>query len=152
MRRRCATVRSASACSPSSHSLSRSSPAIASSPCVARRTLHVLARIFPPLGLAVGIPALVSHAQPTTAQPIPVQPQATNNGISVLGSGIVTATPNTARVTLGVEVTDASLANGQAEAARRMDAVVSKLKAAGIQDTDIRTTNYNINPQYDQSQ
>jgi uncharacterized protein YggE len=111
----------------------------------------VLARIALVLSLGLGIAALVSQAQPITAQTIPVQPQQ-NTGISVLGSGIVTATPNTARVTLGVEVTDASLASGQAEAARRMDAVVSRLKAAGIADDDIRTTSYNINPQYDQSQ
>src|SRR5262249_40555031 len=42
------------------------------------------------------------------------------------------------------------LANAQAEAARRMDAVVAKLKADGIADNDIRTVAYNITPQYDQ--
>ena len=31
-----------------------------------------------------------------------------------------------------------------------MDAVVTKLKAAGIPDTDIHTIAFNINPQYDQ--
>ena len=33
-----------------------------------------------------------------------------------------------------------------------MDAVVNKLKADGIPETDIRTVSFNINPQYDQSQ
>jgi uncharacterized protein YggE len=81
------------------------------------------------------------------AQPVP-QPQA-NQGVSVVGSGIVLATPNTARITLGSEVFDASLANAQAEAARRMDAVIAQLKAAGIQDSDIRTVSFSISPQYD---
>lgn len=104
------------------------------------------------LGVALGITLLVSQARTGIAQTIPVQPQPREAGISVLGSGIVMATPNTARVTLGVEVTDASLANAQAEAARRMDAVVSRVKAAGISPDDIRTTAYTINAQYDQSQ
>jgi uncharacterized protein YggE len=95
------------------------------------------------------IAALLALVPLGSAQTIPVQPQATS-GISVLGSGIVLAQPNTARITLGVEVFDASLSNAQATAANRMDAVVAKLKAAGIPDTDIRTVSYNINPQYDQ--
>ncbi|MCA1644401.1 MAG: SIMPL domain-containing protein [Chloroflexi bacterium] len=84
-----------------------------------------------------------------SAQTIPVQPQI-GTGLSVVGQGIVLAQPNVARITLGSEVFDQSLSNAMAEAARRMDAVVSKLKASGIPDTDIRTTAFNINPQYDQ--
>src|SRR5438093_5820580 len=95
------------------------------------------------------IAGLLALAPLGSAQTIPVQPQATT-GISVLGSGIVLAQPNTAHITLGVEVFDASLSNAQATAASRMDAVVAKLKAAGIPDTDIRTISYTINPQYDQ--
>ncbi len=113
--------------------------------------------MFGRIALAVClVPASVLFAavQPGFAQTVPTpNPQGSpSTGISVLGSGIVSAAPNTARVTLGVEVTDASLANGQAEAARRMDAVVARLKSAGIADEDIRTTSYNVNPQYDQNQ
>ena len=110
----------------------------------------MLARIALAISLAVGFGVLVTQVRPGLAQTIPVQPTS-NAGISVLGAGIVTATPDTARITLGVEVTDASLANAQAEAARRSDAVVAKLKAAGIPDNDIRTVAYNVNPQYDQN-
>jgi uncharacterized protein len=109
----------------------------------------VLFRVVSALALSMLIAALLVLAPLGSAQTIPVQPQA-NTGISVLGSGIVLAQPNTARITLGVEVFDASLSNAQATAANRMDAVVAKLKAAGIPDTDIRTVSYNINPQYDQ--
>jgi uncharacterized protein YggE len=101
------------------------------------------------LTLSILIAVLLAAAPFGSAQPIPIQPQPTP-GISVVGQGIVLAQPNTARITLGTDVFDPSLANAQAEAARRMDAVVSKLKAAGIPDTDIRTTSFNISPQYDQ--
>src|SRR5918911_262716 len=87
------------------------------------------------------------------AQPIPV-PTATSPDaaphISVVGSGLVLAQPNTAHVTLGVEVFDPSLATAQSQAAQRMDAVIQRLKAAGIADTDIHTVAFNVNPQYDQ--
>jgi len=109
----------------------------------------VFVRIVSARALSMLIAGLLALAPLGSAQPIPVQPQATT-GISVLGSGIVLAQPNTAHITLGVEVFDASLSNAQATAASRMDAVVAKLKAAGIPDTDIRTISYNINPQYDQ--
>ena len=106
-------------------------------------------RLLSIVAVVTALAALLAAASLGSAQTIPVQPQATT-GISVLGSGIVLAQPNTARITLGTEVFDASLSSAQASAASRMDAVVAKLKAAGIPDTDIRTVSYNINPQYDQ--
>ena len=106
-------------------------------------------RVFFALLSAIGIGALVAVVPLVSAQTIPVQPQATT-GISVVGQGIVLADPNVARITLGSEVFDQSLARAEAEAARRMDAVVTRLKASGIADADIRTTAFNISPQYDQ--
>src|SRR2546428_10996184 len=83
--------------------------------------------------------AAVTHAPTTTAQNVPAPPPgAGREGISVLGEGVVLAQPNTARVTLGVEVSNPSLSAAQAEASRRMDAVVQTLKAAGIPDANIR--------------
>jgi uncharacterized protein YggE len=100
--------------------------------------------------LGTSIAALLAAAPRGIAQTtIPVQPPQANTGISVVGQGIVLAQPNTARITLGSEVFDQSLSNAQAEAARRMDAVVSKLKASGIPDSDIHTVSFSINPQYD---
>jgi uncharacterized protein YggE len=83
------------------------------------------------------------------AQTVPSQTQA-NAGISVVGSGIVQAQPDTARITLGVDLTEPSLTQAQSEAAQRMDAVVARLKADGIAESDIRTVSYNVTPQYDQ--
>jgi uncharacterized protein len=109
----------------------------------------VLNRLFFALVGASTIAALIASARTGSAQTIPIQPQPAT-GISVVGEGIVTTQPDVARITLGSEVTDPSLANAQAEAARRMDAVVNNLKAGGIADNDIRTVSYNINPIYDQ--
>jgi uncharacterized protein YggE len=66
--------------------------------------------------------------------------------ISVNGEGTVQVTPDLARVTLGVEVRNASLADAQAEAATRLDAVLQMLKGAGIDEKDIRTTQFTIQP------
>jgi uncharacterized protein YggE len=109
----------------------------------------VFVRLLLASALFASLAALVAGAPLGSAQTIPVQPQLPS-GISVVGEGIVLAQPNVVRVTLGVEVFDQLLANAQSEAARRMDAVVAKLKADGIADTDIRTVSYNISPQYEQ--
>jgi uncharacterized protein YggE len=102
------------------------------------------------VGLAALGAALLAAAPLGAAQSIPVPPPSADAGISVIGAGIVLATPNVARITIGVEVFDPSLTNAQAEASRRMDAVVNKLRAAGIAESDIRTVSFNINPLYDQ--
>jgi uncharacterized protein YggE len=109
----------------------------------------VIARIVVALGVAICAAALIALVPLAAAQTVPVQPQP-SPGISVVGEGIVLAQPNVARITLGAEVFDQSLTNAQAEAARRMDAVVARLKADGIADDDIRTVSFNITPQYDQ--
>jgi len=106
-------------------------------------------RLLPILGSAAAIAALLAVAPIGAAQTIPIQSQP-NTGISVVGAGIVVAQPDVARITLGVDVFDQSLARAQAAASANMDAVVNKLKADGILETDIRTVSFNINPQYDQ--
>lgn len=110
----------------------------------------MLTRVVSALGLAALGAVLLINAPIGAAQIVPVQPNPPN-GISVVGTGIVLAQPNLARITLGVEVFDGSLTNAQAEAARRMDAVIARLKARGLTDDDIRTVAYNISPQYDTS-
>lgn len=112
----------------------------------------MIGRFLVALGGAASLAAVLLLAPRGWAQTIPVQPSQSPSGVSVVGEGIVQAQPNLARITIGAEVSDASLANAQADAARRMDAVVSKMKDDGIADTDIHTVAYNVTPQYDQSQ
>ncbi len=101
--------------------------------------------------IAALLAALTSSAWPALAQNVPVPPPAPREGISVVGEGVILSQPNVARLTLGVEVSNPSLAAAQAEASRRMDAVIQKLRAAGLPDSDIRTVSFSVNPQYDQS-
>lgn len=98
---------------------------------------------------AAALVAAVVAAPFVTAQSVPPRPSSAAEGVSVLGEGIVLVQPDVARVTLGVDVFDPSLAKAQADAAGRMDAVIQKLKAAGIPESDIRTFSYSVNPQYD---
>jgi uncharacterized protein YggE len=102
------------------------------------------------LSLAASVAAIAAAASISSAQPIPPVQNPPTQGVSVVGEGIVMAQPDVVRVTLGVEIFDQSLANAQSQAAQRMDAVVSKLKADGIADNDIHTVAYNVTPQYDQ--
>ena len=107
----------------------------------------MLIRLFLPV--AASLLVLGFAARTGAAQIVPTPSSGDRTGISVLGEGIVLAQPNTARVTLGTDVFMSSLAAAEAEASRRMDAVVQRLKAAGIPDTDIRTVSFSISPQYD---
>src|SRR5690349_8513421 len=100
-------------------------------------------------GAAASLASLLALAPIALAQTVPSQTQA-NGGVSVVGQGIVLAQPDTARITLGVDVSAPSLAQAQSDAAQRMDAVVAKLKADGIPEANIRTVSYNVTPQYDQ--
>jgi uncharacterized protein YggE len=106
--------------------------------------------------IAIGVAALTAvtalAAPLALAQTTAIQGIGQPAGISVTGDGVVTATPNVALVTVGVDVTDSTLSGAQTQAAQKMDAVVQKLKADGIPDTNIKTVSYNVNPQYDQNQ
>jgi uncharacterized protein len=103
--------------------------------------------------VACGLIALSAvWASPGDAQPQPPQPRPPAGqieGVTVVGEGVVLVQPNVARVTLGVEVSEPSLASAQADAARRMDAVVQGLKALGVPDSDIRTVSFSVTPRYD---
>ncbi len=69
--------------------------------------------------------------------------------ISVTGTGKVTAKPDIAVADLAITVEKPTAAAAQDEANTKSQAVVDYLKDAGIPEKDIRTSNYNIYPQYD---
>jgi len=74
-----------------------------------------------------------------------------SNTLSVSGTGEVFAVPDTATFSFSVQNTAKDVSTAQAAATAAENAVVSYLKSQGIADTDIQTTDYNINPQYDYS-
>ncbi|HEY0072437.1 MAG TPA: SIMPL domain-containing protein [Chloroflexia bacterium] len=69
--------------------------------------------------------------------------------ISVRGSGVVSAKPDMANLQVGVSIQDPSLETAQSEAAGKMEALVQQLMAAGIDEKDINTTQYNVEPVMD---
>jgi uncharacterized protein YggE len=65
-------------------------------------------------------------------------------GIWVSGSGKVSAVPDTAILSLGIEAQESSVAYAQEQANGAMNAVMSALKTGGIAEKDIQTQYFNI--------
>ena len=72
-----------------------------------------------------------------------------SNTISVSGTGEVTGTPDVLIVDLGVQVLRPTVGEATGDAARLALAVIDALKAEGVAERDIQTTNYSIWPEYD---
>ena len=64
--------------------------------------------------------------------------------VSVNGEGVVTITPDTATVTVGIDITNEALGEAQRLADEQMAEIIAALKAAGIADADIQTANYSV--------
>ncbi|MFN8585024.1 MAG: SIMPL domain-containing protein [Dehalococcoidia bacterium] len=78
--------------------------------------------------------------------------QQQQTGIAVSGTGRVTVVPDIALVNLGVEVTRSSVADARSAAATAMDAVRASLKRSGVDDKDVATSYFSIQPQYGSSE
>jgi len=101
-----------------------------------------------PLCVAVLVGALVvtgcapkALAAPATAG----ETQAPVRTITVVGRGEVKAKPDIATVNLGVEVTAPTVTEAMTEANARMKTILAAMKALGIADKDIQTSNFSIN-------
>lgn len=68
--------------------------------------------------------------------------------ITIDGEGKVTATPDVAVVSMGVQSDAATVKAAQADNSKKMNDIVAAIKNAGVKDADIQTTNYNIYPKY----
>lgn len=95
----------------------------------------------------------------TLAATVPVRAQETAvvsahalSGITVSGVGEVKVTPDIARLELGVQTQDIDPQKASADNARIIDAVLKAVRGFGIDEKDVRTSGYNLNPQYDYSQ
>ena len=74
-----------------------------------------------------------------------------STGIAVTGTGYVVATPDGARINLGVSVTASTVAKARGDAAAAMQRVQDVLKQQGVADKDVQTQSFSISPQYDYS-
>jgi len=73
------------------------------------------------------------------------------NTITVSGKGEIMIKPDIATVSFGVVKQGVDVATAQKDSATKMEAVLKVLKDNGIEDKDIKTTNYNIYPKYEYS-
>jgi uncharacterized protein len=66
--------------------------------------------------------------------------------IAVTAIGRVSLKPDVGLTTLGAEARAVTLAEATAEVTRRMTAVLARVRALGIQDADITTVGYSVDP------
>ncbi len=69
--------------------------------------------------------------------------------ISIKGEGIATMKPDVAKVSLGVRTEKATVEKAQEENTEKMNQIIVMLEEQEIEEKDMRTTNYNVNPKYD---
>jgi uncharacterized protein YggE len=68
---------------------------------------------------------------------------------TVQGTGEVTAIPDTALLSLGVSKTAPSVQAAQDQVNGIINKITTDLKALGVEEKDIKTVNYSVNPNYD---
>lgn len=97
------------------------------------------------VAVLVGVFALL-FARPATAQ---TQGVTGMRQVTVVGHGEAKGRPDTATVQIGVQTQAPDAKDALAQNNQQTAAVQAKLKELGIEDKDIQTSNFNINPTYD---
>lgn len=97
--------------------------------------------------------AAAAQSRPDSGKtdPAPAATPAKPAQITVRGSGLVTAVPDTLVINIGVVMQDTTVAAAQTKAGAALDAMLAKLKAANIDAKDYRTIQYNVEPVMDYS-
>lgn len=72
-----------------------------------------------------------------------------SNTISVSGEGEVFAIPDTATFSVTVNETAKDVETAQTAATKKSNDIIAYLKGQGIDEKDIQTTDYSVNPKYD---
>lgn len=68
--------------------------------------------------------------------------------VTVTGEATVEATPDMATISLGVTTEGQTAAEAMTANSKALQAVVERLKAAGIEDRDLQTSNLSLNPNW----
>ncbi|WP_103334582.1 SIMPL domain-containing protein [Pseudotabrizicola formosa] len=93
--------------------------------------------------------ALVATLLSATAlTAVQAQTTAPTAQITVTGEGVVDGIPDIATLSLGVTTTGETAAAAMAGNTEALTAVMARLKAAGIADRDMQTTNLSVNPNW----
>ncbi|MBI2957786.1 MAG: SIMPL domain-containing protein [Chloroflexi bacterium] len=114
-----------------------------------KKRLWVISALVVAVGLAVascvpGVPG-GGIANPAANVSIPGN-ILQQSGIWVTGQGKVTASPDVAILSVGIEAQAGTIAEAQQKARVAMDAVVKSLKSGGVKDVDIQTQRFSITP------
>ncbi|RPI53513.1 MAG: DUF541 domain-containing protein, partial [Chloroflexi bacterium] len=107
----------------------------------------VLVGLVMALMVPVGLAAIWlwgEAAAPAAAQTEEEPTFSPSQTITVVGIGTAGVAPDIARVTIGVEILAPTVAEAVEQNETTMAAVLAALRAAGIADRDIQTTNYSI--------
>jgi uncharacterized protein YggE len=95
--------------------------------------------------LLLGAAALPAAAE---AQQAGITQSISGTRLDVNAVGEVTRVPDLAIITAGVVTRASSAGSAMQQAAQRMSRVRAALKAAGVEDRDIQTSNVSLNPDY----
>jgi len=71
-----------------------------------------------------------------------------NSGIHVTGMGTVTAEPDLAVLSLGVEAFAGTVSEARETAATAISGTIAALRDEGVEDKDMKTAHFNIQPEY----
>ncbi len=95
--------------------------------------------------VVVGVLYLGVRADNTLKQTSEIgKPTPTEHQISVEGVGHAYPTPDLATLTLSVETHDVDVPTAQSKNTATMNAVIDQVKALGITDADVQTSNYSV--------
>jgi hypothetical protein len=94
----------------------------------------------------VAIAALTVRGGPVSGAPASTDPA--THTITVTATGKITVVPDVARVYLGVTASRSTVKAVRDAGAQAMTDIIAAVKALGVDEKDIQTTNLSLNPQY----
>lgn len=92
---------------------------------------------------------LFVYAKWGPALPFSVSNQTRGEPFVVQGTGKVSVAPDVAKVTFGITQNGQSLKSVEELVNQKSKTLTDSLKKLGVDDSDIKTTSYNVSPQYD---
>ena len=98
------------------------------------------------LALVAVVIALISYAYLTFEQAQNTEPMPAT--ISVSGTGEVQAVPDLGQFSFSVQAEGETAEAAQGQSATKMNAILAYLKEQGVEDKDIKTEGYSLNPRF----
>jgi uncharacterized protein YggE len=95
------------------------------------------------LHFSIVIIAAIAGTLPVSAEEHPPE-----RSIEVTGIGLVTQSPDLAKITFAVETQDVTAEGANRANAEKTDRVIRALKNLGISSEDLRTQNYSVSPRF----